>query len=288
MDQHRAEFQLDRMCRVLAVSRSSYWHWRRQEGRRAARATAEQALVDRIRRIHDESRKTYGSPRITCALDREAIRCNHKRVAKLMQQYGIRAKTAKRYRVTTRASKDRRALPSDLVERRFVASEPNRLWTSDLTYLWTREGWFYLAVIVDVWNRKVVGYAMSDRLTARLVRAALDNALAERPAVMQGVMVFHSDRGSQYTSNEVQMVLAANGISQSVGSSCYDNAISETFFHTLKTELTDDERYETFDQARRSIFEYIRVFYNRKRLHSSLGYRTPEEVEQQYLTSRSK
>lgn len=288
MDRHRAEFPINRMCRVLEVSRSSYWHWRRQEGRRTARATAEQALVNRIRRIHDESRKTYGSPRITRALHREAIQCNHKRVATLMRQYGIRAKTAKRYRVTTRASNERRALPSDLVGRRFVAVEPNRLWTSDLTYLWTREGWLYLVVIVDVWNRKVVGYAMSNRLTAELVRAALDNALAERPAIRPGETVFHSDRGSQYTSSQVRMVLRANGIRQSVGASCYDNAISETFFHTLKSELTDDERYETFDQARRSIFEYIAVFYNRQRLHSSLGYRTPEEVEQQYLTSCSK
>jgi len=202
-----------------------------------------------------------------------------------MRQHGIRAKIAKRFRLTTRASKSTHSVPSDLVKRQFVAPQPNRLWTSDLTYVWTREGWLYLVVIVDVWSRKIVGYAMSRRLTAELITTALRNVLRERPAMIRGLTVFHSDRGSQYTSSEVRMMLERYGIQQSTGYSCYDNAISETFFHTLKTELIEGERYATREEARSSIFEYIEVFYNRKRLHSSLGYRTPEEFEQQYLTS---
>lgn len=165
--------------------------------------------------------------------------------------------------------------------RKFVAQGMNRLWSSDMTYVWTREGWLYLAVVLDVCSRRIVGYAMSNRLTAALVTCALRQALTQR-TVVDG-LIFHSDRGSQYASSDVRQLLMRHNMRQSMSSagSCYDNAITETFFHTLKTELIYWERYETREQARRSIFEYIEVFYNRQRLHSALGYKTPIEFEQQ-------
>ena len=276
MEDHRQMFQLEPMCLVLKVSRSSYYHWREHKHT----TCCNEELVKEIRRLHDGSRKTYGSPRITKALRKQGKQYNRKRIARLMRENGIRAKTKRRFKVTTRATT---AYPvaENLVQRQFVAERTNQLWSSDMTYVWTREGWLYLAVVLDVCSRKIVGYAMSSRLTAALVTSALRQALTQR-AVIDG-LTFHSDRGSQYASIDVRQLLMQHNIRQSMSStgSCYDNAITETFFHTLKTELIYWERYETRDQARRNIFEYIEVFYNRQRLHSALGYKTPLEFEQQ-------
>jgi transposase InsO family protein len=197
-----------------------------------------------------------------------------------MRQEGIYAKMKRRFKVTTRTTASQ-PVAENLVRKEFAAERMNQLWTSDMTYVWTREGWLYLAVVLDVYSRRIVGYAMSNRLTAALVMGALEQALMHR-AVRDG-LVFHSDRGSQYASMDVRQILKFNNIRQSMSStgSCYDNAITETFFHTLKTELTYWERYQTRDEARRNIFEYIEVFYNRQRLHSALGYKPPVEFEQQ-------
>ena len=282
MEDYRGMFRLVPMCRVLRLSRSGYAHWRTH---RAARSR-DAALVEEIRRIHQESHRTYGSPRITYELRRRGKHYNRKRIARLMQMHDIRAKTKRRFKVTTHSQKTHTDV-ANLVERNFTRTSTNRLWTSDMTYIWTREGWLYLAVVLDACSRRIIGYAMHSRLTADLVTTALQQALTHR-TIRAGV-VFHSDRGSQYASSEVTQLLARHKMHQSMSrtGSCYDNAITETFFHTLKTELSYWERYETRDQARRNIFEYIEVFYNRQRLHSALGYMSPVDYEQQLTNSMS-
>lgn len=282
MEDHRTEFRVTTMRRVLQLTRSSYNYWRSHRSSSYRQRNA--GLVQEIRRIHKNSRRTYGSPRIARELRKKGLVCNPKRVAKLMQEHNIRAKTKKRFKVTTDGARTQNASPN-LVKQEFHAERPNQLWTSDMTYVWTREGWLYIAVILDVFARRIVGYAMSHRITASLVAQALRCALTHR-AIVPG-LVFHSDRGSQYASDNVRTILAAHNMAQSMSGTgnCYDNAITETFFHTLKTELVYWERFDTRDEARSKIFEYIEVFYNRQRLHSSLGYLTPVEFEQQCTTN---
>jgi transposase InsO family protein len=195
-----------------------------------------------------------------------------------MRQAGIKAKTKRRFKITTHENKTKEASPN-LVEQKFVATAANRLWCSDITYLWTRQGWLYLAIVLDVFSRRIVGYALSARLTADLVQEALKRALRTR--TVKAGLVFHSDRGSQYASAAVRAVLAQYHMRQSMSGTgcCYDNAISETFFHTLKTELTFWEQYQTRQEAVSSIFEYIEIFYNRQRIHSALGYLSPIDFE---------
>lgn len=282
-------FRIRGMCRALKVSRSSYYHWKCQAERRELKAELDGALVVEIRRVHKESDKRYGSPRIAKELRREGRRVNRKRIARLMRLSGIRAKTTKRFRPLSDARTAHPPAVPDLVQRNFQTETLNRVWTSDITYLWTHEGWLYLAIVLDLFHRKIIGYGTSSRLTAELVQGALQAALLGRESMVStGELIFHSDRGSQYRSSELQRVLTMHGIRQSMGRSCFDNAITESVFHTIKTELFsgDDGRTwypKTRKEAREMIFEYIEVFYNRKRLHSSLDYRTPEEVEQQVL-----
>jgi putative transposase len=235
-------------------------------------------LLEAIRAIYNQSHGRYGSPRITAALHAQGYTCSKNRVARLMRQAGIKDKTKRRFKVTTHANKTKEASPN-LVAQNFTAQTANQLWCSDITYLWTREGWLYLAVVFDVFSRRIVGYALSARLTADLVEDALQRALHSR-TVRAGLM-FHSDRGSQYASASVRAILGQYHLRQSMSSTgcCYDNAISETFFHTPKTELTFWECYETRQEAISSIFEYIEIFYNRQRIHSALGYLSPVDFE---------
>ena len=195
-----------------------------------------------------------------------------------MRNHGIRAKTKRKFRITT-DSTHRHPVAANIVNQHFVAERPNQLWTSDITYLWTREGWMYLSVILDVCSRQIVGYSMNNRLTTDLVTEAFKRAVGWRK--IEPGMIFHSDRGSQYASTEMQCLLASYGIRPSMSSTgnCYDNAITETFFHTLKTELIYFNRYETRKEASNSIFEYIEVFYNRRRRHSAIGYQSPVQFE---------
>jgi putative transposase len=285
IDENARQFSVCMLCRVLVVPPASYYQWVNQgRARQAVRAIAGAALLKQIKEVYERNHRLYGSPRITVELRKIGKGCNRKKVAKVMRQADLRAKQARRFKATTRPDKDtsKAATVPDLVKRKFSADEVNRLWTSDITYVWTQEGWLYLAMILDVFSRRIVGYQMSERITAKLVTDALAMAVINRLGNGEPLdLIFHSDRGSQYTSDVVKALLARYSIRQSMGSvgSCYDNAISESFFHTLKTELIQFEHYQTRQEARSSIFEYIEGFYNRHRSHSSIGYRTPVQFE---------
>jgi putative transposase len=265
------------MCRILSVSRSGFYRWRNRPI--SKRDLSNDKLLFYIRQIHAESNKTYGSPRMTDALRAKGIKCNHKRVERLMREKGIYAKTKKKFKVTTH-SKHKRPVAENLIKMDFKASKPNKVWTSDITYIWTREGWLYLTVFMDLYSRSIVGWSMNSRLTDDFVVKALKKALLSR-SPPPGTIV-HSDRGSQYCSNDFKELVKKNKCLQSMSSTgnCYDNAVTESFFHTLKTELVYHETYETRDQARKSIFKYIEMFYNRKRIHSTLGGVSPHQFEQ--------
>jgi putative transposase len=259
---------------VLGVSRSAYYH--HQAHPMSTRQKTDGQLLDRIGAIHQASRELYGSPRVHDALKGEGIRCSRKRVARLMREHHLRAKTVRRFRVTTRRGHSVRP-QVDLVHRRFDIGRVNRVWTSDITYLLTSQGWMYLAVVLDLSSRRVVGWELSTRLTTELVTTALQRALETRE-VTPG-LVLHSDRGSQYTSQELGLVVREHGLRQSHGLSCYDNAVTESFFHTLKTEHLQFEHFNNRDDVRPSLFDYIEVFYNRQRKHSTLGMMSPEQYE---------
>lgn len=276
MDQHRSTHGVQKMCRVIGASRSGYYRWKRQpQGKR--QKENEKILVE-IKEAHTNSRRIYGSPRIAEELQGKGIPCGENRVARLMKINGIAGKAKKKFKATTNSE---HALPiaENLLNQNFKAEKPNTVWVSDITYIPTREGWLYLAVILDLFSRQVVGWAMSDRLTSGFVVRALYQAIGRRhPA--SGCIV-HSDRGIQYASKDVRDVLSAYGFIQSMSrkGNCYDNAVAESFFHTLKTEHVYDYRYETRAEARQSIFDYIEMFYNRQRRHSALGYRSPVSFE---------
>jgi len=234
-------------------------------------------LLKEIKTIHEQSRRTYGSPRITKELQNRGYSCSRPRVARLMAKNGIYAKTKRKFKVTTN-SKHHYLVSPDLLKQNFSANAPNKVWVSDITYIRTRAGWLYLTIIIDLFNRKVVGWSISNRLTAitTTIPALIDAFRRQRP---KGRLIFHSDRGVQYACHKFRNKLAEYKMIQSMSGkgNCYDNAVAESFFHTLKTELIYCEKYETKEQAKQSIFEYIEVFYNRQRLHSALGYYTPDE-----------
>ena len=267
---------VEKMCKVLTVSRSSYYK-RKNKGKSRRQRENEKLLV-LIKEIFRESKERYGSPRITEELRRRGIRCNKKRIARLMRKEGIAARMFRKYRITTQS--DHHLYRSEnILGRGFSREGPNEAWTSDITYIRTDEGWLYLAAVMDLYSRKIVGWELGKRLDSDLIEKALQNALLDRK-VERGI-IFHSDQGSQYASESFRRMLRANGFIQSMSrrGNCYDNAVTESFFHTLKTELVNRTRYRTREEARRSIFEYIEIFYNRKRLHSSIGYRSPVEYE---------
>lgn len=263
------------MCEIFGVSRSAYYRWRTHPMSTHRRIDGE--LLDRIRAVHRASRTIYGSPRIHDALVEQGVHCGRKRVARLMREHYIRAKIARRFKVTTKRSSSQHGC-IDLVKRSFRSEHLNHTWTSDITYLWTREGWVYLAVVLDMSSRRVVGWELSSRLTTELVTNALVRALRTRYTSRD--LVLHSDRGSQYTSQEMNLLAQEHGIRQSYGFSCFDNAVTESFFHTLKTEHTQFETFETRQQARNSLFDYIEIFYNRNRKHSTLNMKSPVQYEE--------
>jgi transposase InsO family protein len=269
-------------CAALEVSRSAYYRWSQsfREGP-SQRAQADAALGERIASIHAESRGTYGSPRVQRQLAREGTSCSRKRVARLMASRGLAGRFKRRFRQTTIADPTATSLAPDRLQRAFQpdAFALNRAWVGDISYLRTWEGWCYLATVIDLASRRVVGFAVAGHLRTSLICEALEMATkARRPAPG---LVFHSDRGSQYTSHEFTQLLAAQGIVQSLSRprQCWDNAVAESFFATLKTELVYRESWPTRAAARSAVFEFIEVFYNRQRLHSSLGYLSPAEYE---------
>jgi putative transposase len=265
------------MCHILSVSRSGFYSW--LDHGESQRDLKNQQILSQIRIIHSQCNRVYGSPRITDALRNKGIICNHKRVARLMRVNGIIAKTKRKFKVTTH-SKHKRPVAENLIRMDFTASKPNERWTSDITYVWTTEGWLYLAIFMDLYSRSIVGWSTNHRLTDDLVTHGFKKALWSRNPP-PGLIV-HSDRGIQYCSNNFKELMINNNCMQSMSSTgnCYDNAVTESFFSRLKTELIYQERYETRDQARKSIFKYIEIFYNRNRIHSTLGGVSPFQFEQ--------
>ncbi len=276
----RATYPITILCRVLHVARSAYYAWARRGV--SARTTADEALAQQVAAAHARSRRTYGAPRIHAELRAQGTRCARKRVARLMRAAGLTG-CHRRRRVRTTVADPTRPPAPNLVARAFTASAPNRLWIGDITYVATQEGWLYLAVLVDVASRRVVGWAMADHLRAELALDALTMALrARRPGAG---LVHHTDRGGQYTAATYRAALAARGItcSMSRAGECLDNAMAESFFATLKAELVDTKAWPTRAAARLAIFEWLEVWYNRQRRHSALGYHAPVAYEEQQL-----
>jgi putative transposase len=274
---HGSLYGVEKMCRLFKVSRSGYYAWR---GRgRSSRELANESLLTCIKESYIKGRRAYGSPRITDDLRESGIRCGRHRVARLMRLAGIRARTRRRYRITT-DSKHKLPVAPNLLARDFTSNAPDRIWVSDITYIWTGEGWSYLAAILDLYSRRIVGWSMGSRLDADLVVKALWQAVRRRRP--NKGLVFHSDRGVQYASGRMREELKRHGFIQSMSrkGDCWDNAVMESFFHTLKTEHTYFERYQSRAEARIKLFDYIEIFYNRQRKHSTLGYKSPLRFEE--------
>ena len=277
IEEHLAGFPVEVCCGVLEVSRAGYYAWRgRPPG---ARAKRRQELAAKVRAVHEQNRRVYGSPRVCAALRASGERVSENTVAKVMAEQQIRARARKKFVPRTTDSAHRGPVAPNLLGRDFAAALPDRKWAADITYVPTAQGWLYLAGVIDLCSRRVVGWSMADHMRVDLVSDALRMAIARR-SPGEGLL-HHSDRGVQYASDDYRHLLAEHGIecSMSGKGDCYDNAVMESFWGTLKTELVNHERYETREQARASIFEYVEVFYNRHRLHSSLGYLSPEQFE---------
>jgi len=276
--QHLAgEFPVDVCCDVLGVSRSGYYAWSRRPP--SARAERRAELAAKIQLVHEENRRVYGSPRVCRALGARGERVCENTVAGIMRERQIRAKTRRTFVPKTTDSRHQQPLADNVLARQFDAPRPDRKWAVDITYVPTGEGWLYLAGVIDLCSRRVVGWSMADHMRVELVSDALAMAVARREPPPG--LLHHSDRGSQYASEDYQHLLRSHGMEASMSGrgDCWDNAVMESFWATLKAELVNHERYATREQARRSIFEYIEVFYNRQRLHSSLGYVSPETFE---------
>jgi putative transposase len=279
IEERRGEYPVAVACRVLGVSRSGYYA--RANRRPSETAVRREELVAHIRAVHAEVRERYGSPRLARELKARGVACCVNTVAKAMKAHGIRAKGMKRF-VRTTDSDHRLPVSENVLDRDFTAAKPNEKWAMDLTYIPTLEGWLFLALVVDLFSRRIVGWAMAATMTSRLVVDALDSA-AGRRGVSAG-LVAHSDRGSQYASAHYQAELRRHGMvgSMSGVGQCWDNAVVESTFGRLKQELVHGERYATREEAMASIFDYVEVFYNRVRRHSSLGYVSPAEYERAY------
>ncbi len=267
------------LCRALRVSRSGFYAWRERVP--SARDQANASLVTEIRRVHREHRQICGALKTWKVLNRQGIACGKHRVARLRKMHGIEANRQRRFRIITEHHQTPLAAP-DRLNRAFTATAPNRTWVGDMTFVRTREGWLNLAVLVDLYSRKVVGWAMGPQPNQTLALGALDMALAHRQP--SAGLVHHTDRGATYSASAYRERLQQAGFlpSMSGRKSAYDNAVAESFFSNLKNELVHHCHFPTRDQARAAIFDYIELYYNRKRLHQTLGYRTPEEVEREW------
>jgi putative transposase len=276
IEDRRDEFPVTRTCQMLDVSPSGYYAWRDRPP--SAREMANQELYKKIETVYNESHGTYGSPRIYHEL-KDQVPCSENRIARLMRLRGLRAKQSKRFKTTTKRNKAHPVAPN-LLKRDFVADRPNQKWLSDISYIPTQEGWLYLAAILDLYTRGIVGWAMSDRMTSDLTTSALEMALHQRQP--EADLILHSDQGSQYTDQAYQAMLKDHGIRASMNGvgAWYDNAPMESFFGTLKSERVYDHLYHTRAEAKTDVFFYIESFYNRRRRHSALGYLSPQAYEQ--------
>lgn len=273
----KAHFPVSLMCSCLQVSRSGFYAWLRRPP--SKRASENERLLVRIREAHEQSLKRYGSPRVHKALRKVGDPAGRHRIARLMRLAGLRGRKKRGFVRTTDSRHDQPVAPN-LLDRRFDVSAPNAAWASDITYIPTGEGWLFLAVVLDLFSRRVVGWAMSSTIDTSLAVSALEMAIKQRGDVKG--LVHHSDRGTQYASAQYQLLLKSHGIhaSMSRAGDCWDNAVAESFFATLKTELVHGRFYATRQEAKSEVFEYIEVFYNRHRLHSSLGYESPAAFEE--------
>lgn len=276
MKEHSNEYTIERMAEVFEVSRSGYYAWLNRPESRTSKHN--RLLLERIREIHQKSGGIYGSRKIHQVLIHEGFRCCLKVVARLMKENGIRSKTVKRFKAYSNKKSQARAAVN-VVNRDFKVSEADKIWVSDITYIYTLEGWYYLCVIIDLYSRNVVGWSGGKNIDTELVLQALDNACISRQP-SEGV-IFHSDRGSQYTSDRFKEELLERGFIRSMSrkGNCWDNAVAESFFHSLKIEEVYQNSYKTREEASISIFRYIEIFYKRERIHSYLGYLTPVEFE---------
>lgn len=277
MDGQREYHRVGKMAEALGVSRAGYYAWRGRKS--SAREQENEQLIDEIRIVQQRVKYRYGSPRVTRELGRTGVSAGHNRVARLMRENLLLRRSRRRYRSTTNSA-HRLPVAGNLLDRQFAVHRPNLAWVSDITYIATAEGWLYLCVVIDLYSRKVIGWSLGPRMKAHLVVQALTAALMRR-GWPRGV-IFHSDRGSQYCSYAFRRKLEAQGLKQSMSrkGNCWDNAPSESFFNTLKTELCGSRAFESRAEAQEKIFEYIEVFYNRRRLHSSIGYVPPAEFEE--------
>ena len=278
--EHCQEFNITMMCRLLVVSRSGYYAWQKRQP--SAREMADTQLLLEIKKIFTASGQTYGSPRIHIELRAEGIRCGRKRVERLMRESGLKVPQKRKKRVVTTDSEHNFPVAPNLLDRDFTAEKPNEKWVTDISYIRTDAGWLYLAVVMDLFSRSIVGWAMRPDLSQALVLSALQMALANRQPTAG--LLHHSDRGSQYCAHAYRQLQREHNMvtSMSRKGNCYDNAAMESFFATLKNELVDRRHYLSRAEARRDIFSYIEGFYNRRRRHSTLGYVSPIAFEDSY------
>jgi putative transposase len=276
----KAGLRIAPMCRLLEVTRQGYYAYVR--ALESPRIAADAALHAKVAHVYDASGRRYGSPRVLNELRRKGERVSKRRIERIMRGAGLVGAQRRRSRTTTQANPAHPVEPN-VLDRDFTASRPNERWVTDITYIWTGEGWCYLAAILDLYSRAVVGWQLSPSLSTTLPLDALAKALLQRRPG-EGHLLHHSDRGCQYTSAEYRRALAKHGITVSMSrrGNCWDNAVAESFFATLKTELLHQKTWATRSEVRAAVFEYIETFYNRSRLHSSLGYRTPAEVQDEY------
>ncbi|NJR71594.1 MAG: IS3 family transposase [Synechococcales cyanobacterium CRU_2_2] len=281
----KVNFPINLMCRVLNLTRSGYYAWCKRNS--SPRARENQILSEQIVEIFEASRGTYGSPRMHEALLERGFEVGLNRVARLMAELELRARPKRKFKATT-DSEHSFPISDNLLNREFKTTEPDRVWVADMTYIWTGEGWLYLAVIIDLFSRRVVGWSMADHMRTELVLTALEAALGQRQASSQG-LIFHSDRGSQYASNDYQIALQNAGIQGSMSrrANCWDNAVAESFFGTIKMEFIHRMTFADHAEAKTAISEWIEVFYNRQRIHSTIGFLSPVQFEEDYWLSLS-
>lgn len=280
MEHNRPKYRITKMAQWLQVSKSGYYAWRKR--RPCARDMENESLLEQIRQIHESSRGTYGSKKITHEINRRSAKpFNHKRIERIMQKNGIRSKTSRKYRATTN-SKHSLPVAENILNRDFKADRPGQKMVSDITYIPTDEGWLYLAGVMDLCGDKIVGVSMGGRMTKELVMAALRDAVRHTKAT-EGC-ILHSDRGSQYCSPDYQALAREHGFISSMSrkGNCWDNAPMESFWGKLKQEWLNEQHFHTREEAMSAVFEYIWVFYNRKRIHEANGYLTPEEYYDQH------
>ena len=283
-----AVFPIEKMCKVFEVSRSGYYHW--LNGKACKRSLENHFLKERITKIHAESKQRYGSPKITQVLNKETKLASRPRVARIMKSLNLRSIIKPKFRVTTN-SNHKLPVCDNLLNRDFKANDLGEKWVSDITYMWTKEGWLYLTAIIDLADRKAIGWSLSDTMTAESTVIPAWNKAVKNRSIKPG-LIFHSDRGIQYACNAFKSQIDKYkniqiNCSMSRKGNCWDNAVAESFFKILKSEIGYNVKFETRKQASLAIFEFIEIWYNRKRIHASLGYKTPIEMENEFVNKRS-